>query len=267
MLSTTSSPAPRAAETDGPPGMPIDVSASSGPPDVEVLAHRIGHEFSNIELLNRAMAHRSWCAENPGWASNERLEFLGDAVLGWVVADVAFRRFELLAEGMLTDLRKSVVNAIALAEVATDIGIGEFLLLGKGEAAAKGSEKPSILSDAFEAVLGAVYLDGGPDAGYAMVERWIAPRMSSSIDRLDQLDHKTYLQELCAREGLEVPLYVVTSTGPDHAKLFFARVVVDGEMLGEGEGRSKKAAEQAAAELAAAALSRGHSSPGSHTDA
>jgi ribonuclease-3 len=234
-----------------------DVQAVSATPDVKLLATRIGHEFADIELLERAMAHRSWCAENSGHASNERLEFLGDAVLGWVVADVAFRRFESLPEGVLTDLRKSVVNAIALAEVATDIGIGEYLLLGKGEAAAKGAEKPSILSDAFEAVLGAVYLDGGPDAGYAMVERWIAPRMSSSIDRLDQLDHKTHLQELCARIGPEVPLYVVTSTGPDHAKLFFARVVVDGEMLGEGEGRSKKAAEQAAAAIAVGTLTTG----------
>lgn len=220
--------------------------------DLDELAARVGHDFGDIALLRRAMAHRSWCAESPGELSNERLEFLGDAVLGWVVADIGFRRFEQLPEGLLTDLRKSVVNAIALAEIAEDIGLGDYLLLGKGEGAAGGSEKPSILSDAFEAVLGAVYLDGGVDAAYAMVERWVAPRMSTSVDRLDQLDHKTQLQELCARAGRGAPVYVVRFTGPDHAKLFFAAVTVDGETLGEGQGRSKKAAEQAAASTAAA---------------
>ena len=196
------------------------------------------------------MAHRSWCAETPGEESNERLEFLGDAVLGWVIADVAFRRFDTLAEGILTDLRKSVVNALALAEVAQAMGLGPYILLGRGEASARGAEKPSILSDAFEAVLGAVYLDGGTDAAYALVERWVAPRMSSSLNRLDQLDHKTQLQELAARSGAEPPEYQVTSSGPDHAKTFHADVVVSNEVRGRGVGRSKKAAEQAAAAVA-----------------
>ena len=145
-------------------------------PDVAALAATVGHEFADPSLLRRAMAHRSWCAETPGEQSNERLEFLGDAVLGWVIADIAFHRFDALAEGLLTDLRKSVVNAITLAEIAEEIGIGPYLLLGKGEASAGGAEKPSILSDAFEAVLGAVYLDGGTEPAYAMVERWVAPR-------------------------------------------------------------------------------------------
>ncbi|NND75648.1 MAG: ribonuclease III [Ilumatobacter sp.] len=226
------------------------------PPDDELgaLVTRIGYDFTDPDLLRRALAHRSWCAETPGSVSNERLEFLGDAVLGWVIADIAFHRFEDLPEGLLTDLRKSVVNAITLAEIAEEIGLGPYLLLGKGEAAADGAEKPSILSDAFEAVLGAVYLDGGVPAAHAMVDRWVAPRMSKSIDRIDQLDHKTQLQELCARVGREAPAYVVTSTGPDHAKSFVARVTVDGEPMGEGTGRSKKAAEQAAAAVAAAAL-------------
>ncbi|MFT6811966.1 MAG: ribonuclease-3 [Ilumatobacter sp.] len=218
------------------------------------LAKRVGHDFGNPELLRRAMAHRSWCAETPGEPSNERLEFLGDAVLGWAVADIAFRRFDQLPEGLLTDIRKSVVNANALAEVAEEIGIGRYLFLGKGEAAAGGAEKPSLLSDAFEAVLGAIYLDGGTDPAYAMVERWVAPRMSASIERLDQLDHKTQLQELAAHARKGAPVYVVTSTGPDHAKLFRAEVCIDGDVLGEGSGRSKKAAEQAAASVAAAVL-------------
>ena len=129
-----------------------------------MLAARIGYEFADPELLARSMAHRSWCAEHPGTLSNERLEFLGDAVLGWVVADLAFRRFAELPEGALTGVRKGVVNALALAEVAEELDLGAFLLLGRGEDAAGGREKPSILSDALEAVLGAVYVDGGPPA-------------------------------------------------------------------------------------------------------
>lgn len=217
--------------------------------DLAALAERIGHRFEDEELLRRALAHRSWCAETPGAVSNERLEFLGDAVLGWAVADIAFHRYDV-AEGQLTDLRKGVVNAIALAEVAEQIGLGEHILLGRGEAAAGGSDKPSILSDAFEAVLGAVYLDGGPEAAFAMVERLVVPRMPDSADSMDQFDQKTQLQEVSARAGRGAPVYEVTSIGPDHAKTFHARVLVDGEVLGEGDGRSKKAAEQIAAALA-----------------
>lgn len=222
--------------------------------DLAELAATVGHEFEDLGLLRRAMAHRSWCAETPGERSNERLEFLGDAVLGWVIADLAFRRSDSLDEGVLTDLRKSVVNATALAEVAEQIGIGDHLLLGKGEAAAGGAKRPSILSDAFEAVLGAVYLDGGTGPAYALVEQWVAPRMSYTIERLDSLDNKTQLQELAARLGKGAPVYRVTSQGPDHAKTFHASVLVDGDVLGEGDGRSKKAAEQSAAARAAAAL-------------
>jgi ribonuclease-3 len=210
------------------------------------LAERIGHTFTDESLLERALAHRSWCAETPGTVSNERLEFLGDAVLGWAIADIVFHRYDV-AEGQLTDLRKSVVNAIALAEVANELDLGPHILLGRGEAAAGGAGKPSILSDAFEAVLGAVYLDGGADAAFAMVERFLVPRMPETADALDQFDQKTQLQELSARAGRGVPAYEVTSRGPDHAKSFHARVLIDGEVVGEGDGRSKKAAEQAAA--------------------
>jgi ribonuclease-3 len=200
------------------------------------------------------MAHRSWVAETTGHASNERLEFLGDAVLGWVVADLAYRRFSDLPEGALTDLRKSVVNATALASVAEELGIGGYLLLGKGEDAAGGREKPSILSDAFEAVLGAVYVDGGADAAYAVVERLIGPRLGAAVGSLDQLDYKSALQELSARFGMGAPEYILRSEGPDHAKRFFAVVALDGRVLGEGTGRSKKSAEQVAAARAFAAL-------------
>lgn len=200
------------------------------------------------------MAHRSWCAEYPGNASNERLEFLGDAVLGWVVADLVYRAHEQLAEGQLTDLRKSVVNAGALAEVALSIDLGDCLLLGKGEDAAGGRLKPSILSDAFEAVIGAVYIDGGAEAAYDLVSRLVGEHLGDLSNRDGLFDHKTALQELAARLLVLPPVYIVREEGPDHAKRFFASVRVDGRLLGEGEGRSKKQAEQAAARIARAVL-------------
>jgi len=222
--------------------------------DLGALEERIGHRFTDRALLHRALNHRSWCAEHPGDESNERLEFLGDAVLGWAVADSSYRRFDHTPEGQLTDLRKSVVNALALADVAREIDLGPHIRLGRGESAAGGSEKPSILSDAFEAVLGAVYLDGGAPAAHAMVDRLVAPGFPATIEGLDQLDNKTQLQELAARAGRGAPTYTVTSSGPDHAKTFRAMVLVDGEVLGEGSGRSKKAAEQVAATQACLAL-------------
>ncbi len=168
------------------------------------------------------MAHRSWCAEHPGTLSNERLEFLGDAILGWVVADLAFRRFADLPEGALTGVRKGVVNALALAEVAEELGLGEFLLLGRGEDAAGGREKPSILSDALEAVFGAVYVDGGPGRAYEVIERVIGPRLAETAGHLDHLDHKSRLQEAAASDGTGPPEYVTRAEGPDHAKRFYA---------------------------------------------
>lgn len=230
------------------------MTASDPPsPLLAELAERIGYRFDDWSLLERSLAHRSWCAETPGAISNERLEFLGDAVLGWAIADLVYHRYPV-AEGQLTDLRKSVVNAIALAEVAQEIGLGEHVLLGRGESAAGGADKPSILSDAFEAVLGAVYLDGGADAAYEMVERLVVPRMPDSADSMGQFDQKTQLQELSARLGRGAPVYELSSNGPDHAKTFHARVLVDGEVLGVGVGRSKKAAEQLAATEACLAL-------------
>lgn len=218
--------------------------------DLDELSERIGHRFERVELLERALAHRSWCAENDGAESNERLEFLGDAVLGWVIADIVFHRFDGLPEGRLTDLRKSVVNAHALAAVAEEIGLGPHIKLGRGEAAAGGAEKSSILSDAFEAVLGAVYLDGGTRAAFELVERRVAGRLAPSIEGLGQLDWKTELQERCARHGRPAPEYELSSTGPDHAKVFTATVIVGGGRLGTGRGSSKKAAEQLAAAAA-----------------
>ena len=219
------------------------------------LSRRIGYDFTDESLLRRALAHRSWCAEVGGLPSNERLEFLGDAVLGWVIAEIAYRRHGDLPEGKLTDLRKSVVNATALAEVAEAIDLGDWLLLGKGEDSAGGRQKPSILSDAFEAVLGAVYLDGGVDAAKALVARLFSERLEVAAAHLDRLDHKTVLQELTARLYDTAPVYLLTESGPDHAKMFKATVLVAGEALGDGHGKSKKLAEQQAASLAFDTLS------------
>ncbi|MEM9747649.1 MAG: ribonuclease III [Actinomycetota bacterium] len=217
------------------------------------LAERIGHDFADPELLERALTHRSYCAEHDGVPSNERLEFLGDAILGWVVADLSFQRFADLAEGDLTDLRKSVVNATALAEIAVELDVGPHLRLGKGETNAGGAQKASILSDAVEAIFGAVYVDGGTDAAFAVIERHVGPRLRPSSP-LSQLDRKTELQEWCAQRGHPPPEYRVTSTGPDHEKVFTADVIVDGRRVGTGTGSSKKAAEQSAAEAAVLAL-------------
>lgn len=218
------------------------------------LEQRLGHVFAEPDLLHRALSHRSWVAESGDEHSNERLEFLGDAVLGWVIADLVFAEYADLAEGALTDLRKSVVNARALAEVALELDLGQHLLLGRGEDAAGGRGKVSILSDALEAVLGAVYLDGGPSAAFALVKRLFVPRLDTAIDTLDTLDYKSALQERLAHDGRVIPDYKVRSTGPDHDKRFFARVLVAEKLLGQGEGRSKKAAEQAAASAAFSAL-------------
>lgn len=218
------------------------------------LESRLGYRFSDRALLDRALSHRSWCAENGGVPSNERLEFLGDAVLGWAIADLAFHRFTDVPEGRLTDLRKSVVNATALALIASEIGIGPHLKLGKGEAASGGASRPSILSDAFEAVLAAIYLDGGAEPAFSLVERFVAPHMAQTVDGQIIHDHKTELQELCARRGKPAPEYVLSSVGPDHDRTFTADVMIGGRSVGTGDGGSKKAAEQAAAAAACAEL-------------
>jgi len=218
-------------------------------PDLSQLTARLGYAFTDISLLETAMHHRSWNAENDGGESNERLEFLGDAVLGWVVADIVYTQHSDLPEGKLTDLRKSVVNANALAEVAVDLGIGEHLMLGKGEDTAGGREKTSILSDALEAVIGAVYIDAGPQATHDVVSALMGKRIVDAVGGLDRLDAKTRLQELASKLEAHVH-YKVEDEGPDHEKMFFATVFVGDRELGYGEGKSKKAAEQIAAEIA-----------------
>ncbi len=196
------------------------------------------------------MAHRSWCAETAGVESNERLEFLGDAVLGLVVTDHVFRTYPALPEGHLAQVRAAVVNAGALAEVAEELELGRALLLGKGEHASGGREKPSILADAMEAVIGSVYLDGGWDAANALVMGLLGARIAEAAAGPGGHDFKTRLQELAARRYDQLPRYEVHGEGPDHAKHFTAVVHLAGQPAGSGEGRSKKQAEQAAAKAA-----------------
>ena len=214
------------------------------------LAGRLGWSVLDGDLLVRSLAHRSWCAENPGTGSNERLEFLGDAVLGLVVTDHLYRTYPDMPEGELAKVRASVVNSAALAELAAELDIGTALLLGKGEDQSGGRQKPSILADAMEALIGAVYLDQGWSASEIMVMRLLGERIESAAAGPGGQDYKTRLQELCARLFDQLPVYLVTDEGPDHAKLFHAIVHVRGQPQGDGRGRSKKQAEQAAAKVA-----------------
>lgn len=196
--------------------------------------------------------HRSWCAEHAGYPSNERLEFLGDAVLGMVVTDFVYRAHGELHEGDLTEIRKTVVNSVALAEVAEELAVGDHLLLGKGEEQSGGRQKPSILADAMEAIIGAVYLALGMEGATTLVLGILESRLATA--RTDGADHKSRLQELAARMLAEPPRYAVEATGPDHARTFYVTVTIDDVATGHGIGRSKKQAEQAAARDAVAVL-------------
>lgn len=219
--------------------------------DRDRLVAALGYDPADDALLAQAFNHRSWCAEHPEDDSNERLEFLGDSVLGFVVADLVFRRHEDLDEGALTDVRKAVVNSVCLSELALDLDLGARLRLGKGEEASGGREKPSILADAMEAVLGALYLDGGVDAVRTVVDRLLGPRMAAAVESGGRnQDHKSRLQEHLATLGADTARYEFEASGPDHAREFTATVTVAGRPLGVGGGRSKKQAEQQAARAA-----------------
>jgi len=220
------------------------------------LAERLGHELATPSLLQQALSHRSWCAEQGGLPSNERLEFLGDAVLGLVVAEYCYRRFAGMPEGELAKVRAAVVNARVLADVADDLGIGGALLLGKGEEASGGRTKPSILADALEAVIGALYLEAGWTAAEHVILGFLGPRIERAAAEPDDFDQKGLLQELTVRQGEGIPRYVVVGTGPDHDRQFEAAVFVNGVQRGAGAGGTKKDAEQEAARQALAELRR-----------
>ncbi|WP_125132151.1 ribonuclease III [Microbacterium sp. 10M-3C3] len=199
------------------------------------------------ELLSLALTHRSYAYENGGIAHNERLEFLGDAVLGQAVTVRLFTRHPDLDEGELAKRRASVVSTVALAEVARTIGLGAHLLLGRGEDLTGGRDKDSILADTMEAVIGATYLSAGPDAATALVLRLVEPLLADPDRYGAAMDPKTSLQELAARRGLPAPAYDVEARGPDHDRRFTATVRVGDGLAATGEGSSKKQAEMAAA--------------------
>ena len=209
------------------------------------------------ELLERALTHRSFAYENGGLPTNERLEFLGDSVLGLIVTDTLFREYPDLPEGQLAKLRAAVVNMRALAGVARGLQLGSYVRLGKGEEGTGGRDKSSILADTLEAVLGAVYIDRGLAEADALVHRLFDPVIARSARLGAGLDWKTSLQELTAAEMLGVPEYHVDESGPDHQKSFHASVRIGGQTYGRGEGRSKKEAEQQAAEAAWNAITEG----------
>jgi ribonuclease-3 len=211
-----------------------------------------GVEF-DPEMLKRALTHRSYAYENGGLPTNERLEFLGDAVLGVVITTALFQNHPKLAEGQLAKLRASVVNMRALADVARRLGpsgIGPFLLLGKGEEATGGRDKASILADTLEALIGAVYLQYGLETTAKVIHKLFDGLMEEAALRGAGLDWKTSLQELTAGRGLGVPEYRIDEEGPDHAKRFTAWVIVAKRRYGGAQGGSKKEAEQRAAEAA-----------------
>ena len=209
------------------------------------------------DLLTLALTHRSYAYEHGGLPTNERLEFLGDAVLGLTITDELFHRHPDRSEGDLAKLRASVVNTQALADVArklTDGGLGAYLLLGRGEENTGGAHKSSILADSMESLLGAIYLQHGIDKAREVILRLFGPLLDAAPTLGAGLDWKTSLQELTAARGLGVPSYVVSSTGPDHDKEFTATVIVTDTEFGAGVGRSKKEAEQKAAAAAWNAL-------------
>lgn len=225
--------------------------------DITAILDEVGAALP-APAMELAVTHRSFAYENGGLPTNERLEFLGDAVLGLVVTESLYLRYPDVAEGHLAKMRAAIVNARALAEVARSLGLGEHLRLGRGEEITGGRDKSSILADTLEAVIGAVYLEHGLSCAEAVVHRLFDPLVEHAATLGAGLDWKTSLQELTAALDLGVPDYVVEESGPDHAKAFTARAVVGTEVWGEGEGRSKKEAEQQAAEVAYRAVTLRH---------
>ncbi|MGO4103780.1 ribonuclease III [Leifsonia sp. YAF41] len=210
----------------------------------------------NPQLLELALTHRSYAYEHGGIPTNERLEFLGDSILGQAVTVMLYRDYPHLDEGDLAKRRASLVSSAALAEVARSIGLGQYIRLGRGEMLTGGNEKASILADTVEALIGAVYLDSGVDVSTELVMRLIAPLKADPTRFGASMDPKTTLQELAAHRGAGVPVYTITESGPDHSKVFVATVTVGSLVSAEGHGTSKKHAEMAAALEACALLGR-----------
>ena len=219
---------------------------TSGQASADALVERLGVSV-DPELLILALTHRSFAYEAGGLPTNERLEFLGDSVLGIVVTDWLYRTHPDLPEGDLAKMRAASVSQRSLAVVARELELGPCVLLGKGERASGGADKDSILCDAFEAILGAIYLSHGIEVSRDVVLRLVGPTLAAAALSGVALDWKTSLQEATAERGLGAPVYDVEGTGPDHQREFTARVLVGGDVIGTGVGTAKKHAEQAAA--------------------
>ncbi len=232
--------------------MELSDDAATAPDDQspgEALARRLGHAFDDPRLLAEALTHRSFQNEHPeARAHNERLEFLGDAVLGMIVAEALMRLAPDASEGQLTQRRAALVNERTLARVALELGFGEMLRLGRGEEKNNGREKPSILADAVEAVVGAVYLDGGIDAAREAVRVLLGEALDDAASGAVGADVKTALQERLQAGGGGTPSYhVVATCGPEHLKEFEVEIVLNDAVIARGRGRSKKEAEKDAA--------------------
>lgn len=221
--------------------------------DTDTLVYRWG-TFIRPDLLDLALTHRSWSHEHDGVPTNERLEFLGDAVLQIIVTEELYTSHPDLPEGRLAKMRAGTVSEPALAAVARDLGLGEFIKLGKGETLSGGRDKDSILSDTVEALIGATYLTGGIEPARQVVLRLVRRFLDAAPRRAAGLDWKTSLQELTAAHHLGNPSYESSSTGPDHALTFHSVALVAGEVMGEGEGPNKRTAEHGAAEAAYARI-------------
>jgi len=214
--------------------------------NLDALGKSLGVEIEP-QLLELALTHRSFSYENGRGPNNERLEFLGDAILGFLVTAHIHDHFADLDEGELTKLKNAVVSAPALAEAATALDLGSHLLLGKGEIQTGGREKQNLLADCFEAVLGAAFVSKGMPAASKIVEKFILPMLADPKQLLDSSDPKTTLLEALQAAGKPQPVYQITHEGPDHDRTFFATLVIDGEVAATAEGRSRKLAETNAA--------------------
>ena len=223
---------------------------------MKTLEEKLGYTFQNRALLENALTHSSCANESRGkLQSNERLEFLGDSILGMVVADHLYRNHPDLPEGVLTRTRAALVCEDSLVVVAEELGLGQYLRLGKGEETGGGRNRPSIRADAVEAVLAAVYLDGGIGSARKIIQKYILSREVAGLTK--PRDYKTALQELVQRESGQVLAYRLTGEeGPDHNKRFFVEVTLNGKSVGQGSGRSKKEAEQMAAKAAIEVLDK-----------
>lgn len=236
------------------PPLPTPVAARSLRDEerVEALQRDLEMRFVDSTVLREALTHRSYLNEiNQAWPSNERLEFLGDAVLGLITTDYLFRRFPELGEGELTNLRSALVRTETLARFAQDIDLGRYLFLGRGEEMSQGRRRPAGLACAFEALLGSIYIDAGYETAREFAMRFVEPELATVVEGRLHRNAKSVLQELVQAQMQQTPSYhLVEESGPDHAKAFTIEVRIGDEVLGRGHDRSKRGAEQSAAEIA-----------------